>query len=213
MDARSGLAALAALPEGHDLTAAMGSEGLSPEQIARIERRLWPVKLLDGAMAAYVVSIQPRWANELFGLVDTLFERASLLGLSREHVYYRSRRGNPPAPARLLWYASKQGPDGIGAVVATSQLVEVVTDTPRRLFRRYAHLGVYRLEDIEARAADGVASALRFVDTERFPRPVPLDRLRSLGAVSRTAPLLSPTQVEPRAYGLVYEEGTGRHGH
>lgn len=177
-----------------------------------MEQRLWPAKLLDGALANYIVSIQPRWANELFSLQDTLLERPSLLGLSREHVYYRSPGGTPTAPARLLWYASGTGRGGIGAVVATSQLVEVVTDTPSRLYRRFAHLGVYRAEDVAGRAKRGRASALRFVDTERFPEPVTLERLRSLGVISRTALLLSPVRIGAAEYGVVYEKGTGRSG-
>ncbi len=96
--------------------------------------------------------------------------------------------------------------------MATSQLVEVVTDTPARLYRRFAHLGVYRLEDIASRAKRDRASALRFVDTERFPQPVTLERLRSLAVISQTAPLLSPLRIDAKAYGIVYEKGTGRRG-
>lgn len=212
LDARSLAAALALLPQDHDLHASLSATGLSPEQLARVEQRLWPAKLLDGALANYIVSIQPRWANELFSLQDTLLERPSLLGLSREHVYFRSPGGNPTAPSRLLWYASGTGPRGIGAVVATSQLVEVLTDTPPRLYRRFAHLGVYRLEDVAARAKNGVASALRFVDTERFVNQVPLEKLRSLGVIGQRAVLLSPLRVGASEYGVVYRTGTGRSG-
>lgn len=212
VDARSLKSAMSVLPMGHDLYTTLSAGAMSPAQLARVEQRLWPAKLLDGALTNYIVSIQPRWANELFSLRDTLLERPSLLGLSREHVYYRSPGGNPVAPARLLWYASGTGRNGIGAIVATSQLVEVVTDTPARLYRRFAHLGVYRLEDIASRAKRDRASALRFVDTEGFPRPVTLERLRSLKVVSQTAPLLSPLRIDAEAYGIVYEKGTGRRG-
>lgn len=212
VDARSVEAAMSMLPAAHDLLTTMTAGGLSPSQLARVEQRLWPAKLLDGALANYIVSIQPRWANELFSLKDTLLERPSLLGLSREHVYYRSPGGNPTVPARLLWYASGTGRNGIGAIVATSQLVEVVTDTAAHLYRRFAHLGVYRLEDIARRARRGRASALRFVDTEAFAQPVTLERLRALDVISQTAPLLSPLRIDSRAYGIVYEKGTGRRG-
>jgi predicted transcriptional regulator len=212
VDARTVEAAKSMLPAAHDLFKTLSAGGLSPTQLARVEQRLWPAKLLDGALANYIVSIQPRWANELFSLQDTLLERPSLLGLSREHVYYRSPGGNPTAPARLLWYASGTGRNGIGAVVATSQLAEVVTDTAARLYRRFAHLGVYRLDDIASRAKRDCASALRFVDTERFPQPVTLERLRSLNVISQTAPLLSPLRIDAKAYGVVYEKGTGRRG-
>ena len=212
-DARSVRSALSLLPPGHDLSETLSAGGLPPAQLARVEQRLWPAKLLDGGLANYIVSIQPRWANELFGLQDTLLERPSLLGLSREHVYYRSPSGNPPAPARLLWYASGTGRGGIGAVVATSQLVEVVTDTPARLYRRFAHLGVYRADDVAGRAKQGRASDLRFVDTERFSKPVTLEQLRSLAVIRQTAPLLSPGQIGAAEYGVVYEKGTGRRGH
>ena len=44
------------------------------------------------------------------------------------------------------------------------------------------------------------------------PRPVTLERLRSLKVVSQTAPLLSPLRIDAVAYGIVYEKGTGRRG-
>jgi hypothetical protein len=213
LDARSRESALANLPKDHDVHALLAADGLSPTQLARIEQRLWPAKLLDGALANYIVSIQPRWAVDLFSLTDTLLGRPSILGLSREHVYYRSPAQNPATPARLLWYASGSGSQRVGAVVATSQLVEIVKASPRQLFRRFAHLGVYRLEDIESRARRGVAAALRFVDTERFTRPVSLERLRALQVISPTAPLLSPTKVSAAGFGAVYQEGTGRRGY
>lgn len=182
----------------------------SPAAVSAFERALWPVKLLDTDLPSYLVPIRPHWARELFSLQDPLWERAPLLGISREHVYYRSRRQNPTAPARILWYASGSGRNRIGAVVATSHLVEVVTDTPARLHRRFQHLGVYRRTHVEATAAGGFAAALRFVDTEVLLRPVTYERLRALAGSRRMGSLQSPTMISSGLFGSVYREGSGR---
>jgi GNAT superfamily N-acetyltransferase len=213
LDVRSAAAAVAALPAEHPLRPDLSSAALGPGRVATLERQLWPAKLLDLTLANYVIAIQPRWAHELFSLTDTLFERASMLGLSREHVYYRAPGGNPQFPARILWYASGRGRDRIGAVVACSQLVDVTVGHPRGLFRRYQHLGVYQQRDVQAAGRDDRASALRFVDTERFAFPVPLARLRALATDRPIGPLLSPTVISSHAYAAVYREGTGRAGH
>jgi GNAT superfamily N-acetyltransferase len=215
IDARSTKAATSALPADHptiDELVAVTPESFPVERVSRLEVDLWPVKLLDTPMPNWIVAIQPRWARELFNLQDSLLERAPLLGISREHVYYRSPQGGPTAPARILWYASASGRDVMRSIVACSLLVEVVRDSPRRLHRRFHHLGVYRQTDVQARARDGVASALRFVGTERLRQPIPLERLRALNGNRQPGPLLSPVKITTELFEAVYREGTGRVG-
>jgi hypothetical protein len=215
IDARTTKAAASALPPDHPSVnelVAVTPESLPVERVSRLEVDLWPAKLLDTAMPNWIVSIQPRWARELFNLEDSLLERPPLLGISREHVYYRSPQGGPTAPARILWYASASGRDVMRSVVACSLLVEVVRDSPRRLHRRFQHLGVYRQTDVHARAKDGVASAMRFVGTERLLQPIQLERLRVLYGNRQPGPLLSPTKITNELFDAVYREGTGRAG-
>ncbi|MEA2642056.1 MAG: hypothetical protein QOF51_3450 [Chloroflexota bacterium] len=216
LDVRSTTAALARVPLAHPVRSELASarEGaLSPQDSARLERLIWPAKLLDTTLESFLIPIQPRWARELLSLQDSLWDRSPVLGVSREHVYYRSPRGNPHCPARILWYASGTGRDRVGAVVACSQLNEIVTDDPRRLYSRFQHLGVYRLADIEARASGGEASALRFVDTEVLAHPVTYERLKILGGgKSPGGSLQSPTRISPVMFEAIYREGTRRDG-
>ncbi|WP_446047092.1 hypothetical protein [Streptomyces olivaceus] len=143
-----------------------------------------------------------------------LIARSDALGISREHVYYRSsqRRGGS-VPARLLWYVSDGNSTGEGQmVVGSSRLDEVLIDTPDTLFSKFEHLGVYGRAEVEQAAdASGHAMAVRFSDTEIFPKPVTLRRLTSL-ARDRGLPwspgsLISLSKVSSELVQAVYQEG------
>ncbi len=176
---------------------------------AALERRLWPAKLLDSDLPSFLVPIWPTWSSELFGIPRSLFPRPDLLGISREHVYYRSPRScGEKFPARLLWYVTNRHPDGMRAVVACSQLEEIVVDDPVTLHRRFRHLGVWRQKQIEQAARDGRARALRFVDTEILPRQVSLDRVRELAGWSKPQPVLQgPRKIPTDLFAAIYKEG------
>ena len=176
---------------------------------AALERRLWPAKLVDSGLPSFLVPIYPSWSSELFAIPRSLFPRPDLLGISREHVYYRSPRScGETAPARLLWYVTNHHRDGMKAVVACSRLEEIVVDDPRTLHRRFRHLGVWQQRQVEERARNGRARALRFVDTEVFPRPVALDRLRELAGWSKRQPSLQgPRRITSELFAAVYQEG------
>jgi hypothetical protein len=176
---------------------------------ADFERRLWPAKLLDSDLPSFLVAIWPTWSSELFGIPRSLFPRPDLLGISREHVYYRSPRScGETAPARLLWYVTNHHRDGMRAVVACSRLEEIVVDDPRTLHRRFRHLGVWQQHQIEKSAQGGRARALRFVDTEIFSRKVSLDRVRELAGWSKRQPVLQgPRKISTELFAAIYEEG------
>ncbi len=176
---------------------------------AALERKLWPAKLLDSGLPSFLVPIYPTWSSELFGIPRSLSPRPDLLGISREHVYYRSPRScGETAPARLLWYVTNHHRDGMRAVVACSRLEEIVVDDPRILHRRFRHLGVWQQHQIEQSARDGRARALRFVDTEIFPRQVSLDLVRELAGWSRRQPALQgPRRIPPELFAAIYKEG------
>ena len=98
--------------------------------------------------------------------------------------------------------------DGVKAVVACSRLEEIVVDDPYVLHRRFRHLGVWQQRQVEECARNGLARALRFVDTEVFPRQVPLDRVRELAGWSRRQPVLQgPRRIPTELFAAVYEEG------
>jgi hypothetical protein len=182
---------------------------LSPGIAAELERTLWPAKITDSDLPTYLVPIRPRWSSDLFGLPRTLMPRQDSLGLSREHVYYRSPRPRvEQAPARLLWYVSGSRPGGIGAIVACSRLEEVACDKPSVLYSTYRHLGVWTRDRISEAAHDGQALALRFADTEIFPRQVSLRRLHALATENcQRLWLRSPSKVTTQFFAAVYREG------
>lgn len=179
----------------------------SAAEASELERILWPAKILDPDLPTYLVPIRGVFADDLLGHVPTLLARPAELGLSREHVYYRSGRSRPAAPGRILWYSSLRDQ----AVVACSRLVESVTGTPEVLHREFANIGVLKLEQVRSVADKrGRVNALRFADTEIFARPVPLSRVQELSGGAARLTIQSPVRVDPDWFRRLYEEGTRR---
>lgn len=188
--------------------------GLSAAIAADLERTLWPAKITDSDLPSFLIPVRPEWSSELFGVPEMLIPRSSTLGISREHVYYRSPHPRVvAAPARLLWYASGAGKDsGVAAVIACSRLEEVIAARPAELHQRFRHLGVWQQDQITGIARDGTALALRFADTEIFPRRVPLRRLRELASQYRQPlSLQSAKKISPQFFTAVYQEGLSGH--
>ncbi|MGD6753061.1 N-acetyltransferase [Streptomyces sp. BH105] len=188
--------------------------GMPAEVAAVVERAWWPAKIIDSALLSFLVPIKPRWSTDLFNVPAMLVPRSETLGISREHVYYRTsgHRGER-VPARLLWYVS-EGDTGVGGkmIVASSRLDEVIIDTPEALFSKFEHLGVYgRSEVVKTADNTGRAMALRFSDTEIFPRAVTLQRLTSLaqglGLPWSSNSLISLSRISSELFQAVYQEG------
>lgn len=185
--------------------------GLSAEAASVAERAWWPAKLIDADLPSFVVPIKPRWAAELFNVPPMLLPRDADLGISREHVYYRSpgRRGES-TPARLLWYVSDGTARQQGKmVIGCSRLDEVLVDDPDTLYSRFEHLGVYGRGEVRTAAdASGKTMALRFSDTEIFPSPVPYARLKGMAdALGLRLSLMSLSKISSALFQAVYEEG------
>jgi predicted nucleic acid-binding protein len=188
---------------------------LSAAIAADLERTLWPIKITDSKLPTFLVPIRPEWSAELFGVPQILMPRSNMLGISREHVYYRSPQPRIlNAPARLLWYASGAGKHGgVAAVIACSRLEEVIAARPADLHQRFRHLGVWQLQQIASVARDGVSQALRFADTEVFPHRVSLRRLQELAHQKRQPlSLQSPKKISSQLFTAVYQEGLSGHG-
>ena len=182
-------------------------ENPSPAQTVEFERLWAPAKIVGQGIANYLVPIKRPFASQLLGYPASLMSRPDDLGLSREHVYYSSRRGQVKPPARILWYVSgKTQP----AAIATSNLAEVRVDTPHRLHRLYSRLGVWDLSDVKNSAANGKAAAFRFTDTEMFINPVGLDRIRALAPEGQNLLLRSAQGMNDEWYERIYREGAQR---
>ncbi|MEU9155754.1 GNAT family N-acetyltransferase [Streptomyces sp. NPDC048417] len=186
--------------------------GLPAAVASSAEVAWWPAKITDALLQSFLVPIEPRWSSSLFNVPATLLPRGDELGMSREHVYYRSpgHRGEQ-VPARLLWYMS-EGVSGQQAV-GCSRLDEVVVDDADALFERFEHLGVYGRNEVRdvADKKTGLAMALRFSDTEIFPHPVSLRRLRQLSrSLEAPLPLISLSEISNKLFQAVYQEGHSR---
>ncbi|WP_236242422.1 GNAT family N-acetyltransferase [Streptomyces sp. CC228A] len=185
---------------------------VSPEIASVAERVWWPAKLIDTALPSFIAPIKPRWSTELFDVPAMLVPRDDVLGISREHVYYRSpgHRGES-VPARILWYVSEgtSGQQG-KMVIGCSRLDEVVIDDPDTLFSRFEHLGVYGHAEVRAAAdVSGKAMALRFSDTEIFPVQVTHARVTVLakGLGLRWVPPMQLSKISNALFQAMYEEG------
>lgn len=179
-----------------------------PQAAAEVERLLWPAKVADGALPTYIVPIRPNAASQLLGHDLTLFGRPTDLGLSRRHVYYKSRNYVPRAPGRILWYVSSEK-----LILGSSRLVSTRVGTPSNLYARYKTFGVWNIQDVQKSAdAQGLAAALIFADTEIFEMPINYHRAVDLAAKAGiplgTLPGARP--VPAALFEQIYREGTNQ---
>ena len=175
---------------------------------ADLERTLWPVKITDSLLPSYLVPIRPGWAGDLFGIRPTLTPRPNMLGLSREHVYYRSPTPRTAAPARLLWYVTDAPRGGVAAVIGCSPLEESLVGKPAGLFQQFRHLGVWDQGKIKQAAKANGTEALRFADTEIFEHEVSLRRLQQIASEHRQSlTLRSRQKINADLFAAIYQEG------
>lgn len=178
----------------------------TPSGAMRAEHVLRPFRLTDAPLPTWLIPIKPQFAADLFGWPEQLFNRPSSLGMSREHVYYKARSAGESAPGRTLWYVSGYGHQQI---IACSGLVDVVDGEPDVLYRRFQRLGVYTRSQVRATAGSRQrVRALHVTDTEIFPYPVTLSRLKRLGHQhGQNVQLVSSTRMIAGLAGELLREG------
>jgi predicted nucleic acid-binding protein len=187
-------------------------------RLADLERRLWPVRILDANIPNFIVSIKPVWAQHLF---DEGIARQTLMGgrddllLRNENVYYRSARsgGGILSPARILWYVTqdKDNPMTSMQVRACSLLDEVIIGRAKDVYSRFERLGIYEWEDVLRTAGHNVNNkimALRFSNTVILPKPIDLQTLKSIirEEEGKDPPLQSPQPIHTRTFARIYQE-------
>jgi len=193
----------------HSIAGAVDNE--NAQILASVEHRLWPAKLLLDAIPTFLIPIRPLWAMHLF---DTQLAEGDFFGnreqiaMRPENVYYRSplNNGGLRAPARILWYVSQgKNREGPAEVRACSRLVAVDVGTPKILYRRYKHLGVYSWKNLKEVTSEGEVMALRFDDTELLPKSLDLKSLREL-FLRHNRPLFlqSPTELPINIFEEIY---------
>jgi hypothetical protein len=150
----------------------------------RLEHLFHPAKIISSDLPCYIVSIKRSWAEHFFDIPaggQTLMDLNEKLHLGIEGAYYCSAKNkHVTAPGRILWYVSGTGSMSIKAC---SQLEECFTETPKRLYSRFRHLGVYAwkhvFETVQGNP-DCPLMAFRFSKTERFQRPITLAELKHM---------------------------------
>jgi ribosomal protein S18 acetylase RimI-like enzyme len=189
----------------------------TPSDAARHEHTNWPVRVLGAEIQTYLVPIKVTFASALIdsNLAEgSIFKRDPILGLIREHVYYRATRNSRGihAGARILWYVTGTNPvHPRPSIRAVSQVAEVRRGNPRHLFSRLERFGVYtQSQVVEAAGAGGDVMAVRFVDTETFAHPMDLDELREHWAAAgeRFVAPPSPTVISEHMFASVYSRSS-----
>ena len=190
--------------------------------LLRVERRLWPLKIVEVSVPTYVIPIQPRWALHLFDeplANQDLFGSEPGLALNAENAYYRSQRpAMPVSPARVLWYVSKgTGYEGVMHIRACSYVDEVLIDTAAEVFKRFRRLGVYQWPDVLGTAkghAENRLLGFQFSGTELFCKPVPFSVaarvIKEQDGVKTT--FQGPVRVSRESFLRLYVAGAKRNG-
>ncbi|MDJ0660418.1 MAG: GNAT family N-acetyltransferase [Crocosphaera sp.] len=204
------------------LSETLRKNNLNKENILLIERYLFPLKIIDHDIYNFIIPIQPIWAANLFDkelAQQTLWGFSKIeLALNREAVYYKSKRSpkqlHSGISGRILWYVSSssdkkdRGFYNIGSIRACSRLDEVILDTPKELYLKYRHLGIYELSNIlEVAKNDGHKEimAIKFSDTELFKHPVSLKDAQKI--LENKTTFISPTYINNEKFAIIYKQG------
>jgi predicted nucleic acid-binding protein len=181
------------------------------------ERYLSPLKIEDFHIPTYIVPIRPHWAEQLFNDKSkeklALFEPEYELLLNRENVYYRS--ANPKilsAPSRILWYLSENKvTKEKGSIIATSYIDEIFIDSPKKMFKQFEKLGIYKWKDISDTAGSNEKiMAFVFSDTELFKKPISLAYVSEVfqKLESKKFMIVAPLKIKTETYLALYKQGT-----
>jgi predicted nucleic acid-binding protein/GNAT superfamily N-acetyltransferase len=171
------------------------------------ERVLGPVLFLLPGRPGVLVPIRRKYAEHLFTGAPqmSLLPRKQAV-LSSERVYFRSpdRASAFSVGSPVVFYESLSE-NGRGcafacAVVISNRIVWAET-LPKAVFLK----GVLEPDAIRRLSRDGLISVLRFGNIFDLPRPVPLQRLRELGAID-AANLVAPRRLEPGILASVFLE-------
>lgn len=180
------------------------------------ERYLSPLKIENLEIPCFIVPIKPQWAEQLFNDRSSeklaLFEPEYELLLNRENVYYRSASPKTlNAPARILWYLSENKlTKGKGSIIATSYIDEIFIDEPKKLFKQFEKLGIYRWKHVsETSGEKDKIMAFVFSDTELLKLPISLINISNQFKISENKKFMvvAPLKIKTETYLALYKLG------
>lgn len=186
--------------------------------LLEMELKLFPLKFYNLDMPCYIIPIIPFWAGQLFDpniSGETLFGAQPEKLWNIENVYYRNTKPQREiAPARILWYASNDNTTTrCQSIIGASYLDEVTIGTPKVLFQRYKHYGIYQWEHIYKLCKfniDNNIKALRFSHTEVFATPIGYKNVQQIlisnGRKNNT--FQSPLCISTAIFFEIYRRGT-----
>ncbi|WP_066426515.1 GNAT family N-acetyltransferase [Anabaena sp. 4-3] len=180
-----------------------------------LEKFLFPLKIIDAEIPNFIISIEPKWAIDLFDsdlAMQTLFGSKIELAFNREAVYYRSAKNSRGLKSlcRILWYVKRDEKAdycGISSIRACSFADEIIIDKPKNLYQRFQRLGVYKLADILNINPDknGNIMAIRFSYTELFKYPIQLQTIRKI--INKKETFQSPCKISNDCFNKLYNLG------
>jgi len=146
-----------------------------PKDSVNIEKLFSPA-LYDNEIPTFMVSIREGYARQMIDSKQAsqeLFAEKSSVLLAIENVYYRtfSHQHMLRSPARIIWYVSGNQ----ARLIGMSYLDEILSDTPKELFKRLNMHGVFEWRDIFELAGKNLEQkvmALKFSMTVTFPNDV-----------------------------------------
>jgi len=205
---------------GTQLSEALKSAAADRDEatILRIESALWPAKVTDLAIPAYIVPMRPAWARHLLGEElgqPSLFGTDPALALSWENAYYGAPKRRMQYPSRVLWYVSEDTHDpGSKHVRGCSVVQEVLVGSAKEAFRRFRRLGVYEWRDVSEIARgdpEKRVMAFRFSHTELLRHPIHWDVLQEVlqSVEGKRQPIVTVTPISSRCFFTLYGLGTG----
>jgi GNAT superfamily N-acetyltransferase len=126
------------------------------KSVAELEELFYPVRLALKGRAAYVVPIQPQWAERM---MDTrpqqptlpLFTFVDKLRLRIDNAYYCAPvyADDDLVGSPILFYVS--APES--ALTGVARIIDRVIAEPEDLYLRFGQMGIYKLENIKPHVA------------------------------------------------------------
>lgn len=172
--------------------------------VSELEEMFYPARFAFAGRSAYLIPIQPRWADRLMSIKrpqGKLFaDPADKLLLRTDNAYYCSPRYQPDdlKGAPVLFYVSS--PDMV--IAGMGRILECRVAEPEDLFIDFSDLGIYGLNEIRQHIVKigprkGQAMGLKFGWWVPFSTPIGKDKLTDFGtAYPQTITAISYAKFE-----------------